>query len=88
MSSKGILRVSARAKYVIYKGRVVKAGAGLNSDGCWQPLVKIQLGAGLTDSVEILMDEAFRTAAEAKRRSLHHAKQLVDTDAAGLTVRS
>ena len=82
-SHEGILRVSARAKYEIYKGRVVRACAGLNANGRWQPIVNIQLGAGLTDRVEVLMDEAFRTAAEAKRRSLFRAKQLVDTNAAG-----
>ena len=80
---KAIVRNRTRAKREIYKGRVVQAWARLISTGQWQPIAYIQLGAGLTDAVEIPIPETFGTAAEARGCSVWRAKQVID---AGLMV--
>ena len=82
---KGIVRNRTRAKREIYKGRVVQAWARLISTGQWQPIVYIQLGAGLTDAVEIPITETFGTAAEARGCSVSRAKQVIDAGLIGHT---
>jgi hypothetical protein len=80
---KGIVRHRTRAKREFYKGRVVQGQARQTATGRWQPIIYIQLGAGMTDSVSIQIPETFGTAAEAKGCSVFRAKQLIDSGGLG-----
>jgi hypothetical protein len=71
-------RNDPRARYQVYKGRIVRECARQTSSGFWQPVIYIQLGGGLTDSVQLPVEETFSTPGEAKRCSVEQAKSLID----------
>ena len=66
MFRKGNVRYRTREKRLVYKGRVIQGRAHQTAARQWQPIIYVQLGAGLTDSVKIPLPETFGTAAEAK----------------------
>ena len=76
---RSIPRFKTHAKREIYKGRVIQGCARPVQTGYWQAIISIQLGGGLTDIIQIPVEQTFATALEAERFSVVRAKHLIDT---------
>jgi hypothetical protein len=70
----------SRGPRLLYKGAIIQTCAVRKDEEGWQPVISIQAAAGVTDLLQIVLDELCPTKADDKRRSIEAAKRLVDSN--------